>query len=430
MSPKNKEKSKDEILKDGSSDKSASSQPDSTESSSTLNTGSENTPPALGGPEHEKHAPFMEHLQELATRIKWSILAIIIGFLVAYLLSEPIFNALTQPLVAAFKGEERLHFSSPTEPFFTYLTIALIGGIALAAPVVFYQLWAFVSPGLYKKEKRMVLPFLGTSIFFFFGGIAFGYFIVLPLGFTFLLEYAYNQPANFSLIQSIAQWLGKEVDPSKLDLPVAALQATIMMQDYVSLVMKLLLAFGVVFEMPLFIYFLARIGLITHKHLIKFFRYFAVIAFLIGALLTPPDVITQALMAGPMLIMYAFSILVAYFVSRGKSKRGDEGQDDEDSSGDGDGSGDGEDSDVGDTSSVGVSTRSNKTIAENDEDEKEDKDDDGFYEASGIQGPEGIDEIEGNEEDPYESRSSSGKDPLDELERMLPEDRWDDRRHT
>lgn len=355
-------------------------------------------------PEDEKHVPFMEHLQELANRVKWSIVAIVVGFLIAYFLSEPIFNALTKPLVTAFQGDKSLHFSSPTEPFFTYLTIALIGGIALAAPVIFFQLWSFIAPGLYRNEKKMVLPFLGTSVIFFFGGIAFGYLVVLPLGFEFLLNYAYDQPANFSLFQSIADWLGAKADPSKLDLPVAALEPTIMMQDYITLVMKLLLAFGIIFEMPLFIYFLARIGLVTHRHLLKFFRYFAVLAFLVGALLTPPDVITQALMAGPMLFMYSCSILVAYLVSRGRERRAakeaplapDPGDDDDDPNGD---PADGSPQSSDDRDEAGVDEADTETWSET-----------------------------------YDPRPhphvESDVDPLDELEAQLPDEGWDDGKHS
>lgn len=267
-------------------------------------------------PEHEKHAPFMAHLQELATRLKWCILFVLIGCVVAYLFSEQLFHYLTQPLVDAFEGERRLHFASPVEPFFTYLTISLVGGLILAAPVVFIQLWLFVAPGLYEREKKLVLPFVSFSALFFFGGVAFGYFIVLPLGFKFLLGYAYDQPANFSFFVQAAEWLGTQVDTTKLDVPLAALEPTIMMKDYIGLVSKLLLAFGLIFELPLFIYFLAKIGLVTHRHLIKFFRYFAVIAFLVGAALTPPDIITQVLMALPLVTMYLASTVVAYFVTK------------------------------------------------------------------------------------------------------------------
>ena len=271
--------------------------------------------------QEESRAPFMDHLQELGKRIKRSIVAVLIGCVVAYIFSEQIFDFLSRPLLDAFRGEARLHFASPVEPFFTYLLVAVIGGLALAAPYIFYEIWGFVAPGLYPKEKRMAAPFLISSAVLFFGGIAFGYFLVFPLGFKFLLSYAYEHPGHFSLIQQVANCLNATVDVEKLHLPVASLVPTIMMQDYLSLAAKLLLAFGLIFELPIFIIFMAKIGLVTHRHLLKFARYFVVLSLLIGAILTPPDVITQVMMAVPLVTMYMLSTVAAFLITRARERR-------------------------------------------------------------------------------------------------------------
>ena len=272
-------------------------------------------------------AAFGDHLRELVGRLRISVVAIIVASIVAYIFSHQLFDLLVRPLMAAFSGEESLHFSSPVEPFFAYLTVAVIAGLILSAPFLLYQLWAFIAPGLYPKERRVALPFMIFTVLFFFGGVLFGYFVVLPVGFKFLIGYARDNPANFSLIHHVAAWLNQwspmavSVDRTKLTIPMAALEPTIMMKDYLALASKLLLAFGLIFELPLFIYFLARIGMVTHRHLIKFFRYFVVIAFFVAAILTPPDVATQVLMAVPLVVMYLASTAVAYVVTRNRQKR-------------------------------------------------------------------------------------------------------------
>ncbi|MCD6500173.1 MAG: twin-arginine translocase subunit TatC [Deltaproteobacteria bacterium] len=270
---------------------------------------------------------FGDHLRELVARLRLSVVAVIVASIVAYIFSQQLFDLLVRPLMKAFPAGESLHFASPVEPFFAYLTVAVIGGVILSAPFLLYQVWAFVAPGLYPKERRIAMPFMIFTVLFFFGGVLFGYFVVLPVGFKFLIGYARNNPANFSLIHQVASWLSQwssmtvSIDQTKLSIPVAALEPTIMMKDYLGLASKLLLAFGLIFELPLFIYFLARIGLVTHRHLIKFFRYFIVIAFFVAAILTPPDVATQVLMAVPLVVMYLASTVVAYVVTRNREKR-------------------------------------------------------------------------------------------------------------
>ena len=223
----------------------------------------------------DKTAPFSEHLRELVWRTRRALTAVVLCSIVAYLFSGWLFDQLTRPLLEA--GAERLHFASPVEPFFTYLKVSLIGGLVLSGPYVLYQIWAFVSPGLYPHEKRFVLPFVFFTILLFFGGVLFGYFVVLPYGFRFLLGYAETNPNNYAIAASVAQWLDVRVDWGALGVSVTPIEPTIMMADYLSLVSKLLLAFGLVFELPLFMYFLARAGLVTYRQFARFFKYFVVL---------------------------------------------------------------------------------------------------------------------------------------------------------
>ncbi len=257
-----------------------------------------------------EQAPFSEHLRELSRRLRWSLTVIILACIGSYFFSHWLFGVLTKPLMEA--GAESLHFKTPVEPFFTYIKVAVVAGIILSSPFVLYQIWAFVSPALYPKEKRLALPFVIFTVLFFFGGVGFGYFVVLPYGFQFLMGYAQKAAANFSITQTVAHWLGVEVDWHQLGIIATDIEPTIMMDDYLSLVTKLLLAFGLVFELPTFIFFLTKVGLVTYKSLLRFAKFFVVIAFLVAAILTPPDVFTQFLMAVPLLAMYGLSILVAY----------------------------------------------------------------------------------------------------------------------
>jgi sec-independent protein translocase protein TatC len=180
-----------------------------------------------------------------------------------------------------------------TEPFWVYMSVSLWGGIFVASPFIFFQLWRFVAPGLYKRERRIGVAFAFFSGIFFVSGALFCYQYVLQNLYEFLLSYA-----------------TKELHPM------------LVMKDYLDLTRNMMLAFGAVFELPLLIYFLALANLVTPRGLWKFNRWFVVLAFIIGAILTPsPDVVSQVMMAGPMILLYNFSIVAAYFVHRGKAKR-------------------------------------------------------------------------------------------------------------
>ena len=252
---------------------------------------------------------FTEHLQELRKRLKYCMYSIVVCALLCYAVRKELFVILVQPLIRAWTeaglGEPKLHFQNPIEPFFTYLKISLIAGLFLSAPVIFYQIWQFVAPGLYKKEKRYVIPFTVASAIFFLGGASFGYFMVFPYAFQFFFTVAEQ---NLATMQS---------------LPGFDLQATLMMGEILSLIWRLLLAFGIIFELPLVIFFLSLAGIVDYRQLWRFNRYFIILSFVIGAALTPPDVITQLFMAGPLLVLYNLSILLSYLFTRKRVQEAD-----------------------------------------------------------------------------------------------------------
>lgn len=259
---------------------------------------------------------FTEHLEELRKRLKYAVFAVLAGMLISYIFSDLLFIILTQPLIRAWNdaglGSPKLHFANPIEPFFTYLKVALVGGLFLGSPFVFYQIWKFVAPGLYRKEKSYILPFTFASVVFFVGGASFGYFMVFPYGFKFFLSFANS---NMGDLQEL---LGGAVNISMSE--TFELKPTLMMGQYFSLVWRLLLAFGLIFELPLVVFFLSLVGIVNYKSLWRFNPYFIIISFVVGAMLTPPDVITQIFMAAPLLLLYNLSILLSMLVARKKKK--------------------------------------------------------------------------------------------------------------
>jgi sec-independent protein translocase protein TatC len=232
--------------------------------------------------EDEDKLPFTSHLEELRKRLIHCFIAVIIGFLISYGFKEKLFEILTYPLMQVMQEGDTLIFTGIPEAFFTLLKVSLLSGIMLAIPVITYEFWMFVAPGLYKNERKLMLPIIIISSFFFIGGALFGYFIVFPFGFKFLLGFATETIRPFP---SVKEYLGFSA--------------------------KLLLAFGFVFELPLVITFLARIGLVTVDFL-KANRKYAILIFFIGsAILTPPDVVTQVMMSVPLMILYEISIVGA-----------------------------------------------------------------------------------------------------------------------
>jgi sec-independent protein translocase protein TatC len=239
--------------------------------------------------DEEGKAPFTAHLEELRKRLITCFIAVGVGFAICYGFKEKLFQILVQPLLRVMKTGETLIFTGLPEAFFTYLKVALLSGLMLAAPIIIYQFWMFVAPGLYNREKRLMLPIVFLSSFFFVGGALFGYFIVFPWGFKFFLGFA--------------------------DEHIRALPS---MKEYLGFSAKLLLAFGLVFELPLVITFLAKLGLVSVDFLKKNRKYALLLFFAGAAILTPPDVITQIMMALPLMLLYEISIVGARIFGRQK----------------------------------------------------------------------------------------------------------------
>lgn len=235
----------------------------------------------------EEKQTFIEHLEELRKRLIIALIAVGIGFGICYIFAKEIFQLLMIPLIKALPAGASMIFTSLPEAFFTYLKVALLAGIFVASPVVLYQIWLFVAPALYSHEKKYAIPFVIFSTVLFVGGAAFGYFVVFPFGFKFFMSFAtdFIQPAP-------------------------------KLKEYLSFCSMLLLAFGLIFELPLFIFFLAKLGVVDARMLSRNRRYVIVGIFVIAAILTPPDVITQLMMAGPLLILYEISIWVAKIFGR------------------------------------------------------------------------------------------------------------------
>jgi sec-independent protein translocase protein TatC len=235
--------------------------------------------------------PFLSHLEELRKRLIACAIAMGIGFVIAYIFSERLFQLLIAPLNAVMPEGDQLIFTNLPEMFLTYIKVAFLAGVLLAAPLIFYELWMFAAPGLYQKEKKFLIPFVVSSTVLFVGGSLFGYSVVFPFGFKFFMGFSNEY--------------------------VKALPSV---KQYFSFSTKLLFAFGVVFELPVVIYFLAKMGLVTPALLKKKRKYAILLTFVIAAILTPPDVITQCMMAGPLIILYEIGILVARFAQKKRGK--------------------------------------------------------------------------------------------------------------
>ena len=242
----------------------------------------------------DEKIPFTGHLEELRKRLVACFIAIGIGFVISYGFKEKLFDILSHPLISVMGADDKLIFTGLPEAFFTYLKVAFLSGFMLAAPVILYQFWMFVTPGLYQKEKHLLVPIVLLSSVFFVGGALFGYFIVFPFGFKFFLGFA-----------------------SETIKPLPS------MREYLSFSAKLLLAFGLVFELPLIITFLAKLGLVSVDFLKKNRKYALILFFAGAAILTPPDVVTQIMMALPLMVLYEISILGARVFGKKKAKQSD-----------------------------------------------------------------------------------------------------------
>ncbi len=243
-------------------------------------------------------APLLDHLIELRTRLIRSVLAILILFLISYYFADHIYAFLVRPLAAIYTRQgARLIFTALHEVFFTYVKVALFTAVMLAFPYIAIQIWKFVAPGLYKNEKKAFLPFLVFTPILFFAGAALVYYVIFPLAWKFFLSF--ESPG---------------IDGG---LPI---QLEAKVNEYLSLVMKLIFAFGVSFELPLLLTLLARVGLATSKGLAEKRKYAIVAAFVAAAVLTPPDPISQISLAVPIILLYEGSIIAVRMVERRRAR--------------------------------------------------------------------------------------------------------------
>jgi len=241
------------------------------------------------GAEDDVRMPLTAHLEELRTRIIRALLAVAVGFGLSYWAAEPLVAWLLRPLTALRPDEALVIGTGVTDAFFTKLKVSFIAGIFVASPAVFYQIWQFIAPGLYERERRVGLPFSIAASFFFVTGAAFCYYLVFPVAFRFFLD-------EFTSVGIAPQ---------------------IRVSEYLTFTSRMLLAFGATFELPVVTFFLARVGLVTHHTMIAWMRYAIVVIFVVAAVLTPgPDVASQLLMATPLLVLYGLSIGIAYLVAR------------------------------------------------------------------------------------------------------------------
>ncbi len=239
---------------------------------------------------------FTSHFVELRTRILHSLLFIFIIFVISYFFAEYIYNFLVEPYAAAVKddiGSRRLIFTALHETFITYIKVAFFSAIFLGSPVMLIQIYKFIAPGLYKNEKKAILPYLiSTPILFLLGGVLV-YYLVMPLAIKFFLSF--------------------ETSGSNLTLPI---QLEAKVNEYLSLIMRLIFAFGISFQLPILLNLLARIGIVNSEYLKKRRRYVIVIIFALAAILTPPDPITQVGLAIPLLLLYELSIFTVKFIEK------------------------------------------------------------------------------------------------------------------
>jgi sec-independent protein translocase protein TatC len=231
---------------------------------------------------------FLDHLEELRKRIIYCILSVAVGFFACWGYREQIYAVMQKPIMQALKANgmsEKLVYLNPTEPFNLYLKIAALAGLFLTSPFVLYQVWLFISPGLYRKEKKYVVPFMVSTIALFASGGYFGYRFVYPYALNFLIDF------------------GKQFQPM------------ITIGEYTSLFLTIILGMGLIFEMPILVFFLALMGIVSAGFMWKNFRYAILIIFIIAAIVTPTtDILNMCIFAAPMVVLYLLSIGVAWAV--------------------------------------------------------------------------------------------------------------------
>jgi sec-independent protein translocase protein TatC len=243
----------------------------------------------------EEKMPLTSHLEELRKRLIRILIAVGIGFAVCWFFREWFFLVITAPLAKVLPQNSHMIYTSLPEAFFNYMKISFYASLFLTSPFILYQLWKFVSPGLYPTEKKYVAPFVLSSTILFISGILFGYYVALPPAYSFFIEFS----SDF-------------------------LKPMFSLKEYLSLSLRLLLAFAISFELPVFIFFMAKIGIVSSNTLKKQRRYAILVIFIVAAILTPsPDAISQTIMAVPLMILYEISIFVARFAEKKRPKTDD-----------------------------------------------------------------------------------------------------------
>jgi sec-independent protein translocase protein TatC len=234
---------------------------------------------------------FLEHLEDLRKRIFYSFIAIIVAVIPAWFFSKEIYDILAVPVTKFLPEGEKLAYTTLTAPFMLYIKVSFLTAIFATSPFIFLQFWMFVAPGLYKREKKYVIPFVFFTTVFFALGASFGYFVVFPWACRFFLR------------------MGADFNP------------VITVDKYFSLALRMLLGIAAVFELPTLVFFLSRMGIITSRWMIKNFKYAVLVIFIIAAIITPtPDMVNQSIIAVPMLALYGLSILIAFFSEKRRKR--------------------------------------------------------------------------------------------------------------
>jgi sec-independent protein translocase protein TatC len=248
----------------------------------------------------EKKMPLLEHLIELRRRVIWAMISFFACFVIAFFFASPIFDFLVRPLAAVWEGQEGRHliFTALQEKFFANVKVAMFGGIVLAFPIIAAQIWGFVAPGLYKKEKKAFLPFLLASPIMFGLGASFVYFVFVPNAFRF-----------FASFEEVAQ------------NGALAITAEPKVSEYLDLVIQLILGFGIVFELPVLLTLLITAELLETASLVKVRRYAFVASFIVAAVLTPPDALSMMMMAIPLVGLYEISIVIGRMIETARHRR-------------------------------------------------------------------------------------------------------------
>lgn len=247
---------------------------------------------------------FLEHLEDLRKRIFYSAVVVVAAVIPAWIFSKDLFKILAIPVTKYLPEGETLAFTKLTTPFMLFIKVSFLAAVLFTAPFIFLQFWYFVAPGLYQKEKKYVIPFVLFTSVFFTGGAVFAYFVVFPFACNFFLG------------------MGEGFD------------AVITVDDYFSLALRVILGIALVFELPTLVFFLSKIGVITAKWMIKYFKYAVLVIFIIAAIITPtPDMVTQSIIAVPMIGLYGLSILIALVVGKRRDKKKKKSESEEDMAG-------------------------------------------------------------------------------------------------